>query len=137
VLEELISDDAAREHWLAKFVAFPDLDLGIERVVVVGEDEVWARGVFRATHAGDWPPYPATGRFVEMGYMGRWVVRDGRLVVTEGYWDGAQLLSVRWPEQRRNTTAVACASVFSPGSRREHRVPGLLLPRCSAISVVA
>jgi len=31
--------------------------------------EVWTRGVFRATHAGDWPPHPATGRFVEMRYM--------------------------------------------------------------------
>jgi hypothetical protein len=91
VLDRLIADDDVKGHWIAKFASFPDVQLVVEHVVV-GDGEVWTCGVFRATHAADWPPYPASGRFVEMRYMDRWVVRDGWIVGNEGFWDGAQLL---------------------------------------------
>ncbi len=80
-----------KAHWLAKFEAFPDVEL-VVGTILAGDGEVWTRGVFRATHAGDWPPYEATGRRVEMDYMDRWIVRDGRVAGNEGFWDGVQLL---------------------------------------------
>ena len=90
VLDDLIADDDVRGHWIAKFACFPDVELVVEALVAAGE--VWTCGVFRATHAGDWPPYPASGRFVEMRYMDRWIVRDGMIVGNEGFWDAVQLL---------------------------------------------
>jgi hypothetical protein len=78
-------------EWTETRIIGPIAELVVDDLVA-SETEVWTRGVFRATHAGDWPPYRATGRFVEMGYMDRWLIGESRVIGNEGYWDGVQLL---------------------------------------------
>lgn len=91
VLDELIAAPHVREEWEKKFAAFPDLELRAEHMIGEG-DEVWTRGVFRATHAGDFGSYRATGRFVELPYIDWWIVRDGKVVDNWGVWSSALLI---------------------------------------------
>jgi predicted ester cyclase len=91
VLDELIASPHVRAEWNRKFVAFPDLELRAEHMIGEG-DEVWTRGVFRATHARDFGSYAATGRFVELPYIDWWVVRDGRVVDNWGVWSSGLLI---------------------------------------------
>ena len=92
VLDELIAAAHVREDWEAKFGAFPDLELRAEHMIAEG-DEVWTRGVFRATHAKDFGPYVASGRFVELPYMDWWIVREGKVTDNWGVWSSALLLT--------------------------------------------
>jgi predicted ester cyclase len=91
VLDELIAAPHVREEWERKFAAFPDLELRAEHMIGEG-DEVWTRGVFRATHAGDFGSYMATGRSVELPCMDWWIVRDGRVVDNWGVWSSGLLI---------------------------------------------
>lgn len=90
VLDELIAAQHVRDDWERKFVAFPDLELRAEKMVVEG-DEVWTRGKFRGTHERDFGPFTASGNFVELPYIDWWVIRDGRIVDNWGEWDDSGL----------------------------------------------
>jgi predicted ester cyclase len=91
VLDELIGAAHVRAEWERKFESFRDLELRAEHMIGEG-DEVWTRGIFRATHVRDFGSYPATGRFVELPYMDWWVVRDGRVVDNWGVWSSGLLM---------------------------------------------
>ena len=92
VLDELIAAPAVRAEWGTKFKAFPDLELRADHMIGEG-DEVWTRGTFRGTHIGDFGPYPATGRFVELPYMDWWIIRGGRIVDNWGVLSSRMLLA--------------------------------------------
>ena len=96
VLDELIAAQHVRDDWEGKFIAFPDLELRAEHMIGEG-DEVWTRGVFRATHLHDFGPYVASGRFVELPYIDWWIVREGKVVDNWGVWSSGTLIR-RAPE---------------------------------------
>jgi len=91
VLDELVEAQHVREEWETKFVSFPDLELRAEHMIGEG-DEVWTRGVFRATHVRDFGDYKASGRFVELPYIDWWVVRNGKVVDNWGVWSSGLLI---------------------------------------------
>lgn len=63
--------------------AFPDFRHDIESMVAEG-DKVVRIGVFRGTHKGDFMGVPATGKRVEMWFIGVDTFREGKLSELQG-----------------------------------------------------
>jgi len=63
--------------------AFPDFVHDINDMVAEGE-KVVRIGVFRGTHRGEFMGVPASGKRVEMAYIGVDTFRDGKLIAVQG-----------------------------------------------------
>ena len=82
--------DAFRQIFLFFTGAFPDMQIGIDRVLVEGE-YVATHFTVRATHAGDHLGFPATGRSVKFSGMTMARIHNGQFI--EG-WNTIDMLSM-------------------------------------------
>jgi steroid delta-isomerase-like uncharacterized protein len=76
------------KHYLA---AFPDLHFTVDDVVAEGQTVV-TRWTSTATHTGDLPGIPATGRRISVTGMFSSRVEDGKFVESWSNWDALGLL---------------------------------------------
>jgi len=82
--------EANRQFWRAFFAALPDLNASMEDLVIA-DDRVVGRFVYRGTQTGDFMGIPASGRPVEMRSIDIWRVRDGLFAE---HWDELNTLQV-------------------------------------------
>ena len=82
--------EANRQFWATFFTGLPDVAVTMEDLIV-SEDRVVGRFVYRGTHTGELMGIPATGAEVEMRSIDIWRVRDGLFVE---HWDELNLLEV-------------------------------------------
>ena len=82
--------EANRKFWAGFFAALPDLTATMEDLVVA-DDRVVGRFVYRGTHLGDFMGIPASGQPVEMRSIDIWRVADGMFVE---HWDELNTLEV-------------------------------------------
>jgi steroid delta-isomerase-like uncharacterized protein len=82
--------EANRQFWAGFFAALPDLTATMEDLVVA-DDRVVGRFVYRGTHLGDFMGIPASGQPVEMRSIDIWRVADGMFVE---HWDELNTLQV-------------------------------------------
>lgn len=82
--------EANRQFWQAFFAALPDLSASMEDLVIA-DDRVVGRFVYRGTQTGDFMGMPASGRSVEMRSIDIWRVRDGLFAE---HWDELNTLQV-------------------------------------------
>src|ERR1700746_1862829 len=82
--------EANRKFWTGFFAALPDLTATMEDLIVA-DDRVVGRFVYRGTHLGDFMGIPASGEPVEMRSIDIWRVADGTFVE---HWDELNTLQV-------------------------------------------
>lgn len=82
--------EANRRFWHAFFVALPDVSSSMEDLVI-SDDRVVGRFVYRGTHKGDFMGIPATGSAVEMQSIDIWRIEDGMFAE---HWDELNTLQV-------------------------------------------
>ncbi len=71
--------DSFKTHMRDLFDAFPDFGGTLEDVVV-GDDKVACRSVFRGTQMNELMGIPATGRTIEYGVIEIFRIEEGRIV---------------------------------------------------------
>ncbi len=81
---------ANRQFWTAFFAALPDLSATMEDLVI-SDDRVVGRFVYRGTHTGELMGIPASGNPVEMRSIDIWRVEDAMFVE---HWDELNLLQL-------------------------------------------
>jgi steroid delta-isomerase-like uncharacterized protein len=82
--------EANRQFWKAFFDALPDLSATMEDLVI-SDDRVVGRFVYRGTHTGEFMGIPASGKPVEMRSIDIWRVEDDMFVE---HWDELNLLEL-------------------------------------------
>jgi steroid delta-isomerase-like uncharacterized protein len=82
--------EANREFWAGFFTALPDLTATMEDLVI-SDDRVVGRFVYRGTHTGEFLGIPGTGNSVEMRSIDIWRVDNGMFVE---HWDELNTLQV-------------------------------------------
>lgn len=82
--------EANRQFWTAFFAALPDLSATMEDLVI-SDDRVVGRFVYRGTHTGEFMGIPASGSQVEMRSIDIWRVQDAMFVE---HWDELNLLQL-------------------------------------------
>jgi predicted ester cyclase len=82
--------EANRQFWTAFFSALPDLSATMEDLVI-SEDRVVGRFVYRGTHTGEFMGIPASGNPVQMRSIDIWRVQNAMFVE---HWDELNLLEV-------------------------------------------
>jgi steroid delta-isomerase-like uncharacterized protein len=82
--------EANRQFWDAFFNALPDLSATMEDLVI-SDDRVVGRFVYRGTHTDEFMGIPASGNPVEMRSIDIWRVEDNMFVE---HWDELNLLEV-------------------------------------------
>lgn len=82
--------EANRQFWAAYFTGLPDVTVTMEDLIVA-DDRVVGRFVYRGTHTGDLLGIPASGRPVEMRSIDIWRVQDGLFVE---HWDQLNLMQM-------------------------------------------
>lgn len=82
--------EANRRFWTAFFAALPDVSAAMEDLVIA-DDRVVGRFVYRGTHTGEFMGIPASGNPVEMRSIDIWRVADAMFVE---HWDELNLLQL-------------------------------------------
>jgi steroid delta-isomerase-like uncharacterized protein len=82
--------EANRRFWHTFFAAIPDLSASMEDLVIA-DDRVVGRFVYRGTHTGDFMGIPASGNAVEMRSIDIWRVEDGMFAE---HWDELNAMQV-------------------------------------------
>ena len=91
-LEEVYRGKAAVGEFLSRlFTALPDLEFVIEQTIVRG-DHVAEQWTIRGTHLGTFMGVPSTGRRLEIPGVSMLVVRDGKFLRDDFYFDSAGML---------------------------------------------
>src|SRR3954454_22992630 len=91
-LEETYEGKAGVREFLSRLmVALPDLTFSVEHKIARG-DNVSEQWTVRGTHLGTFMGVPPTGRPIEIKALSMVLMRDGKFLRDEFYWDSRQVM---------------------------------------------